>query len=344
MAAASRERRLWGLLAPMPAPILVELARAAEREGRVGLFAPQVYGPPFLPLAAAAAVTERIQLATGIAIASARSPFETAMAAIDMDRISGSRFVLGLGASVLSWSRGVFGAPEHKPLRHLRETVAAVRHIVAGAHRGLEPFEGEYYRADFRELQPTAPPPREHIPIWIAGMRGPAIRLAAEVAEGVMVHPIASTEAAWEKLRPDFEAGLARGGRRRPDVELHLWPWVMANPDEAQAIDEARPTVAFYAGIGQYEPFFAVHGFGDVARRLQEGVRRRRFQDYAHLVPDDMVRSLVFCGEPAKVREQVERLWSVADSMCPVAPFLGLAPERVAFAQGMIAQTFRGDG
>jgi hypothetical protein len=60
----------------------------------------------------------------------------------------------------------------------LRETVAAVRHIIKGAHTGLTPFEGEYYRASFRELQPTQPPVRDEIPIWIAALRAPLVRLA----------------------------------------------------------------------------------------------------------------------------------------------------------------------
>ena len=110
---SSEKRKYWGFVRPMPASILVALAKQAEDRGMQGLFAPQVYGPPFLPLATAAAVTERVQLASGIAIAATRSPFETAMAALDLDQISGGRFILGLGASVLSWSRGVFGAPSY---------------------------------------------------------------------------------------------------------------------------------------------------------------------------------------------------------------------------------------
>jgi alkanesulfonate monooxygenase SsuD/methylene tetrahydromethanopterin reductase-like flavin-dependent oxidoreductase (luciferase family) len=124
--------RFWTVVNALPAPLLAAAAQQAEAQGVHGLFAPQVYGPPFIPLAAAAAVTTRIQLASGIAIAAARSPFETAMAAIDMDRVSEGRFILGLGTSVLAWSCGVYGAPAHKPVSHLRETVAAVRHIARG--------------------------------------------------------------------------------------------------------------------------------------------------------------------------------------------------------------------
>jgi len=317
--------RQWSVLQPLPAPILVELAKQAEARGIHGVFAPQVYGPPFLPLAVAAGVTQSLQLATGIAIAAARSPFETAMAAIDMDRISGGRFTLGLGASVLAWSRGVYGAPEHKPLAFLRETVEAVRHIVKGAHQGLTPFEGQYYHADFKELSPTEPPLREEIPIWIAALRAPAVRLAARIGDGLIGHPM------WS---------LAEAGRSRDEIEVNIWPWVAINPNEAEAIEDARPTIAFYGGVKQYESFFAAHGFEDVARKLQEGVQRGDYKSVAHVIPDEMVRTFVAVGEPEKVREQIGRLDAIADSVCLVPPTYALSAEKLMYYSGMIAETF----
>jgi probable F420-dependent oxidoreductase len=319
--------RQWGVLQPLPAPILVEMAKQAEARGIHGCFAPQVMGPPFLPLAVAAGVTQRLQLASGIAIAAARSPFETAMAAIDMDRISGGRFILGLGASVFAWSRGVFGAPEHKPLAHLRETVEAVRHIVRGAHQGLEPFEGEYYRADFKELPATAPPLREEIPIWIAALRAPMVRLAAKIGDGLIGHPMWSIEWAVEQMQPELEAALAKAGRRRDEIEV-------------EAIEDARATMAFYGGVEQYESFFEAHGFLDVARKLQEGVQRGDYQSVARLVPDEMVRAFVAVGEPEKVRERIGRLDGVADSICIVPPAYALSPEKMLYYAGMISETF----
>jgi probable F420-dependent oxidoreductase len=334
------ERRYWGVVAPLPAPVIAMIAQQAETQGLEGVFAPQVLGPPWIPLAVAAAHTERIKVASGIAIAAARSPFETAMSAIDMDRISGGRFILGLGASVHAWTCGVFGAPEHKPLTHLRETVAAVRHIVRGAHKGLAPFEGQYYRADFAELQQSQPPVREEIPIWVAALRGPAVRLAAEVAEGIMGHPIWSLDWAVEKIQPDLAKGLERAGRRREEVDLNLWFWCAPNSDEAEAIEDARTTVAFYASAAQYESFFAAHGFRDEARRVQEAARERDVFARRDVIPDDMVRTFVLCGKPESVRERVERAWTVADSLCLVAPAYGLAPEKALFYQGEIAKLF----
>ena len=336
----TKDRRYWTVLTAMPAPMLTPLAQLAESRGTHGIFAPQVYGPPFVTLAAVAAVTERIQLASGIAIAPVRSPFETAMAAIDLDRISNGRFTLGLGTSVHAWTKGVFGTPKYKPVSHLRETVAAVRHIIKGAHTGLTPFEGEYYQADFRELQPSQPPVREAIPIWIAALRAALVRLAAEVADGLIGHPMWSVEWSLDTMRPEFESALATAGRRREQVEVNLWPWVAPNDDEAAAIEDARPTMAFYGGVKQYEPFFEAHGFGAVARQLQAGVQRGDYLSVAHLVPDEMVRTFVAVGTPEKVRERVERLWTFADSLCPVAPVYALSFEKLAFYSEQIATTF----
>jgi probable F420-dependent oxidoreductase len=324
----------------MPAPIVKALAEQAEAQGLEGLFGVQVYGLPWIPLAAAAVVTQRIRLASGIAIAATRSPFETALAAIDLDRLSGGRFTLGLGASVQAWTRGVYGAPEHKPLTHLRETVAAVRHIIRGAHRGLTPFEGQYYRADFSEWQPSPPPLREEIPVWIAALRGPAVRLAAEIGDGVMGHPMWSIDWAVERIQPDLRAGLARGGRKREEVELNLWLWCAPNSDEAEAIEDSRATVAFYAGVKQYESFFEAHGFRDEARRLQEYVQKREVIPNARLVPDEMVRTFVLCGKREALQERVERAWTVADSLCLVSPAYGLPTEKLAYYAGETAKLF----
>jgi probable F420-dependent oxidoreductase len=333
-------RRYWGFVPSGPAAMVTTIAQQAEAQGLAGVFAPQVNNVPWIPLAAAAAATERIGIASGIAIAAARSPYETAMAAIDLDRLSNGRFTLGLGCSVESWTRGIYGAPPHKPLAHLRETVAAVRHIVAGAHKRLAPFEGEYFKADFAELQPAAPPVREEIPIWLAALRGRAVELAAEVGDGVMGHPMWSIDWAVEGIAPHLAKGLARGGRRREDVELNLWLWCAPGADETSAIEDARPTVAFYAGVAQYESFFAAHGFRDEARRLQEYVKKGEVLSHGDLVPDDMVRAFVICGTKDAVRAKVERAWSVADSLVLLPPAYALGPDRVLAHMGAIAELF----
>ena len=74
--------RYWGGVYPILGDRLPRVARKLEAQGRYGILAGQNWGPPWVSLAAAAAVTERVQLACSIAIAGVRSPFETARAEI----------------------------------------------------------------------------------------------------------------------------------------------------------------------------------------------------------------------------------------------------------------------
>jgi probable F420-dependent oxidoreductase len=337
---AKTQRRYWGVVTPLPASILGMQAKMQEEAGLEGLFAPQVYGPPFIPLAAAAAVTSRVKLASGIALAFVRSPFETAMAAMDVDRISGGRFILGLGSSVRSWSEGFFGMPYGKPLDHMREVVEIIRLVNAEAHTGqLRRYEGKYHVHDFSELQPPQAPVRTEIPIWIAALRGPLVSLAAEIADGVIGHPIWSIPWLTKTIPESLARGLKRGGKQRTDVEFNAWLWVAVSGDRAQAINDARATVAFYAGVQQYEEYFAAHGFRDEARRLQDGVKKGDYQGSAHLVPDEMAQTFVVCGSPDEVRRRVEPVWEAVDSLTLVPP-VGLAPDKQMAYAGAIASTF----
>ena len=78
-----------------------------------------------IPLAVAAAATERIELGTGIALAFTRSPMVSALEALDLDELSGGRFVLGLGAGVRRLNASWHAAPYDPPVRRMREMVAA---------------------------------------------------------------------------------------------------------------------------------------------------------------------------------------------------------------------------
>lgn len=319
----------WTFVPALPAPFLKMFVQQAEEGGFTGLFAPQVHGAPFATLGAAAMASESMQVASGIAIAAVRSPFETAMTAMDLDRISMGRFSLGLGASVHNWTGGFHGVPKRKPLTDLRETVAAIRYIVANAHKGLEPFEGEYYRADFVDFQPTPPPVREEIPIWIAAMQRKSVSLAGEVADGLMGHPMWSRHWAEDRVREELADALRASGRQRSDFTVHLWPWTLITDDLAQGIEDSRPSIGFYAGIDQYEPYFEEHGFGKEAKACQERIHEADLAGAAECVTEEMVRTFVLLGSAEEVQRRIEALWDIADALCPVPPAYGLPPDRL---------------
>ena len=335
------EPKYWATIVPLPAPILTAQARQLESLGLEGLFAPQVYGPPFIPLATAAGATTDIRLATGIALAFVRSPFETAVAAMDLDRISGGRFTLGLGTSVRSWSEGFFGMEYGKPLEHMREVVEIVRMVIAKSHTGeLTRYDGKYHQLDFSEFNPLGAPVRTDLPIWIAALRTPLIRLAAEIADGVIGHPIWSIDWATTKVQADLKAGLAKGGKQRSDIEFNMWLFVAPNDDRTQAIEDARATVAFYGGIKQYEEYFAAHGFRKEVQALQEGVSRGDYLSVKQLVSDEMAQTFVVCGTPDEVRARIAPIWEHADSACLNPPSYGLDTGAMLRYGAKIAELF----
>ena len=211
----------------------------------------------------------------------------------------------------------------------MRETVAAVRHIVAHAHTGLPPFEGTYYKADYQELMLTAPPVREKLPIWVAALRQKLTDAALEIGDGLMVHSLWSSAFLLDQ-RPHIDAKLAEHGRKRADIEINAWPWVAVNDDKQTAIDDARPTVAAYAGIKEYEQFFDALGYGDEARLCQQGDQANSLT-IMHHVPDEMVLAFVACGSVEEVLEQIEPYWAVADSLCCMAPYRHFTMEQHAF-------------
>src|ERR1700739_3570721 len=109
-------------------PHWLELAREAERLGGDSIWGAEVWGyDAFTPLAAIAARTERVRLATGIAQLGARTPAMLAMSAMSLQNISGGRFVLGIGTSGPQVMEGWHGIRFSQPVRRTRETIEIIR-------------------------------------------------------------------------------------------------------------------------------------------------------------------------------------------------------------------------
>ena len=329
--AVGGRRRWWAVMPTLEAPAMTHIARQMEQIGFEGCFALQIYGPPFVPMAATAAVTTTLKVGTGVAIVGTRSPVETAYAAMDVDRISSGRFILGLGSSIKSCVTGMYGEPERKLLSHLREATQVIRYVIAHAHKGLDPIKGTYFSADFEEMMITAPPLREQIPIWIAALQDKMTDLALEIGDGLMVHALWSADYTRHKM-PAINAALAKYGRRRGDLEINAWPWIAVNNDKRQAIEDSRATVAAYSGYKEYEPFFEALGFGAQARACQLSLGGHGdVSSIAGNIPDDMVEAFVACGSVDQVLERIEPYWGVVDSLCPMTPYRNLSMEQLTF-------------
>ena len=106
-----------------------KVARIAERAGFDSVITAENAHNPFLPLAAAALVTERVQLGTAVAMAFPRSPTVTAHVAWDLHKASKGRFYLGLGSQVKAHNERRYGVAWSPPAPRMRDYIGAVRAI-----------------------------------------------------------------------------------------------------------------------------------------------------------------------------------------------------------------------
>jgi probable F420-dependent oxidoreductase len=337
---ATTSKRYWGVLPPRPAAQIVEFTKQAETWGLEGIWGIQLLGPPFLPLATAAAVAERLKLGTGVALAFTRSPLETATSALDLDLISGGRVVLGVGPSIRFFNESLHGVPYSKPLERLREAVTLIRLIIEKGHTGkLGKWEGTYYTVDFSSLNMLPSPVRPSIPIYLPALLIRAVRLAAEIADGLAGHPMWSLGWIQDQVMPNLTEGLKRANKSRQDFDLSIWGYAAINKDRRQAIEDARGTVAFYSSISQYEKYFAAQGFGAAARQAAAAAQRQDYKAMVSAIPDEMVETFAIVGTPNEVRGKVKKLWELANSLTIVAPTNFLSSDRIIAYQQAIAET-----
>lgn len=285
------------MAAHRPASVTAAQAEAAEAAGFEGCFSVELHSSPFVPLGVAAATTSRRSLATGIALTFTRSPFETACEALDLDRASEGRFCLGTGASVRDWQDRAHGVAYDPPVAGLAEAIQVTRMVTTGFADGRRTFEGRHYRADFTGLQLRARCGRTCPSGW-----RPCVRRCASWPAG---GPTACS--ATRRGRSRGHASRSRaptpGACRPPGGNAGTSPSTCGSPsphpDRAQAVQDAKRPVAFYASIGQYLPYAEAHGFGAEAAALAEAAAAGRPDP--SLVSEDMARAFVVCGSPGQV-------------------------------------------
>lgn len=259
-------------------PRFLDIAREADRLGVESVWVAEYWaGDAFTPLAAVAAVTERIRLATGIAQLGARTPAMLAMTAQGVQILSNGRMVLGIGVSGPQVMEGWHGVPFDRPVQRTRETIEIVKMITSGERLS---YDGEVYQLPRRGSEGKAIRSRAEtapIPIYIASL-GPAnLRLTGEVADGWIGNSFfpASAGAFFDLIRE----GAASGGRTLDAVDRVVAVGLEFTADDPEAIAAAgrrhADGYAFtFGAMGSakknfYNDAFARQGYGEDVAEVQ---------------------------------------------------------------------------
>ncbi|WP_433496490.1 LLM class flavin-dependent oxidoreductase [Sphaerimonospora sp. CA-214678] len=320
---------------------LTEAARAAERAGAEVVWVPEMHRSAIVPAAALARSTESAAIGTAIALAFTRSPMVTALEALDVDEMSGGRFILGLGTGVQRLNEDWHNVRWGKPVGRLRETVGAIRHFWARCTSG-EPIllDGEHAPMRIRGYRRPFPVVRSRIPIYLAAV-GPAMtRLAAEIGDGWISHELCSPAYLAERILPEVTAGLARTpGKGREDLDLVVSACCSVDADPRVARRRAAGLVGFYASVRSYTDFFAFHDLADEQAVVVETFRSGRGADHlGDVVPDRMVDAVTLAGTPGEVRARLAAYEGLADTVKLTPPTHGLPSADTRAAQQSIIQ------
>jgi len=283
-------------------------ARAAERAGLASAWIIEDYFHPgaYALAAAAAAVTERLAIGLGVVNPYTRHPALVAMETAALAGIAPGRVVLGLGSSNRPWVERQMAIPFKTPLGGLREGAEIVRRLLAGER---VTFRGETFRVEDVHLEWT---PRERIPLLL-GVKGPrALRLAGEIADGVICSLLSS---------PEHVRRVRRTAGARGPFAVLAYVLTSIDRDGRRARDAVRPLLARYLGLLHGQSILADAGLGPE--------RTQPFRDAlgsgaaaAHLVADELIDAHAVAGTPEHCRQQLAR-WAEAGLHAPIAVLPG---------------------
>lgn len=290
---------------------LIELAQAAEGLGFDSVWTGESWSSDaFSPLVWIAAHTERLNLATGIAQMSARSPVTMAMHAMTLDSLSGGRFRLGIGVSGPQVVEGWYGRPFSKPLARTREYVQVIRDVLAreapvtndGPHYPL-PYQGPDAVGLGKPLKSITHPPRADIPIYL-GAEGPKnVTLAAESFDGWV--PLY-----YSPQRPEVYADQIAGAPDGWEVAVNVH--VSIDDDVATALWPVKAMLGFYiGGMGAKTKNFHTElmsrmGYEEEAHRIQDLFFEGKRDEAILAVPDAFADEISLVGPPERIRERIE--------------------------------------
>lgn len=282
---------------------LKEYGRIAEEAGFESLWVTERYfhEETFSLLGFLAAATQRIKLGVGVVNPYTRHPALLAMASATVDRLSGGRFLLGLGRSDRPVIQDKMGIPYGNSRAALEETVSHLRRLLSG-----ERISAATGRFKLSSARLATTPAQQKLPIYLAAIGAKGLRLAGAVADGVLLNayvPPAYVRYAVEEVRNAAKAA----GRDPQAIDIACMLVVRLTDDP----DSVRPTLKqrivrlleeSYVG----EILLEKGGFDpSILKPLRASVQKDEGKDAVSLITDAMVDAFYLVGSAAHCKERL---------------------------------------
>jgi 5,10-methylenetetrahydromethanopterin reductase len=271
------------ILPDSPPARLVEWSRAAEDAGFSGVFMTEANNDSLACSLALGLQTKRIKLGTAITNIYLRHPNLLANEAAAVQEFTGGRFILGLGTGHRE-GNSALGIDMGVPLTRMRETVKTLRAMLDGGK--------------------TGPRVSTKLPLYLAGVSRPMVKLAGEIGDGVIFNffPPARVKEALGELAE----GAKTSGRDVKQIEPTLFATAFISDDLEAARRPARKLLSRYGALKFYGNMMAHAGF---EREIAAIRAAGRDPDAAiAAVSNELIDATLIVGSEARVRERLQEL------------------------------------
>lgn len=286
-------------------------ARRVEAMGYDGLFVSDAIHDGLLLACQALSATSRLKVGTSVLIVFPRSPMNVALAAWDLQKMSGGRFELGMGTQIKQNIEDRYSARWLPPAAGMREYVGALRAIFHAFRTGerLE-YIGEHYT--FTRLQPffnPGPIDAPDVPLMLGAVGPKMLELVGKTADGIHTHPTnTSVRYLKEVILPQIAVGTAQRdpGRAKPFISASQF--VATGPDDATVAAERerfRDMLAFLFSTPAYWASLELFGWQHVGEALLALTREGRWKDMPAVFTDEVLDTFLVSGRYDELPEQL---------------------------------------
>jgi len=257
-----------------------------------------------VPMAAYAAVTERIKVGSGVINNWTRNIGLLASTFLTLDDLAPGRIICGIGAWWDPLARNV-GIDRRKPLTAMRETVEVLRRLL---NMERVTFQGEFVQVEGIELDVVhgRREPR-NVPIMIGATGDKMMELTGEIADGVVLNYCVPPEYNDDALEL-LERGVHQAGRTMDQIDRPQLVVCSVDHDREKAIDTTRELLTQY--LAQQPHIAKASGVSkDVVAEIQSilgwPATKEQIQQAKHFVPDDLIYRITASGTPEEARLKV---------------------------------------